>query len=76
MTWSVVKRARELLSGSRLTFILKTAWLFSPQDMYTDRATITGQRILVPMFADRWVSHDQRGGTQRGGTQRLLISVF
>jgi hypothetical protein len=36
---------------------------FSPQANYTDWATATGWRILVPNFADRGVSRDQRGGT-------------
>jgi hypothetical protein len=36
---------------------------FSPQANYTDWATATGRRILVPTFADRVVSHCQRGGS-------------
>jgi hypothetical protein len=36
---------------------------FSPQVNYTDWATTTGQRILVPTFADTGVSRGQRGGT-------------
>jgi hypothetical protein len=35
---------------------------FSPQVNYTNWATATGRRILVPNFADRGVSHGQRGG--------------
>jgi hypothetical protein len=34
----------------------------SPQPNYTDWATATGWRILVPTFADRGVSRGQRGG--------------
>jgi hypothetical protein len=33
----------------------------SPQANYTDWATTTGRRILVPTFADRWLSRGQRG---------------
>jgi hypothetical protein len=36
---------------------------FSPQANYTDWATATGRRILVPTSVDRGVSHGQRGGT-------------
>jgi hypothetical protein len=35
---------------------------FSLQVNYTDRVTATGQRILMPTFADRGVSRGQRGG--------------
>jgi hypothetical protein len=38
-------------------------WVFSTQANYTDWATATGQRILVPAFADRGVSRGQRGAT-------------
>jgi hypothetical protein len=43
----------------------------SPQAKYTDWATATCRRKLVPTFVDRGVS---RG--QRGGSPRLLFSVF
>jgi hypothetical protein len=36
---------------------------FSPQANYTDWSTATGRRVLVPTFADRGVSYDQRGGS-------------
>jgi hypothetical protein len=36
---------------------------FIPQTNYTDWATVTGRRILVPNFVDRGVSRFQRGGT-------------
>jgi hypothetical protein len=35
---------------------------FSPQANYTDWSTATGRRILVPIFVDREVSSDRRGG--------------
>jgi hypothetical protein len=35
----------------------------SPQANYTDWATATCRRNLVPTFADREVSRDQRGGS-------------
>jgi hypothetical protein len=35
----------------------------SPQANYTDWATDTGQRNLVPTFVDRGVSRGQRGGS-------------
>jgi hypothetical protein len=35
----------------------------SPQANYTDWATATCQRNLVPTFADRGVSRGQRGGS-------------
>jgi hypothetical protein len=35
----------------------------SPQENYTDRATATCRRNLVPTFVDRGVSHGQRGGS-------------
>jgi hypothetical protein len=35
----------------------------SPQANYTDRATDTWRRNLVPTFVDRGVSHGQRGGS-------------
>jgi hypothetical protein len=35
---------------------------FSPQVNYTDWATATGRRTLVPNFVDRGVSRGQRGG--------------
>jgi hypothetical protein len=34
----------------------------SPQENYTDWATATGRRIIVPPFIDRRVSRSQRGG--------------
>jgi hypothetical protein len=36
---------------------------FSPQGNYTDWATATGRRILMPTFTDRGLSRGQRGGT-------------
>jgi hypothetical protein len=36
---------------------------FIPQANFTDWSTVAGQRILVPTFADRWVSRFQRGGS-------------
>jgi hypothetical protein len=36
---------------------------FRQQANYTDWATATGQRILVPTFVDRGMSLGQRGGT-------------
>jgi hypothetical protein len=35
----------------------------SPQANYTDWATATCQRNLVPIFVDRWVLRGQRGGS-------------
>jgi hypothetical protein len=34
---------------------------FSPQENYTEWVTVAGRRILVPIFADRRMSLDQRG---------------
>jgi hypothetical protein len=57
---------------------MKTEWdikkisvAFSPQVNYTDWATATCWRNLVPTFADRGVS---RG--QRDGSLTAIISVF
>jgi hypothetical protein len=36
---------------------------FSPQAIYTDWATTTCWRILVPTFVDRGMSRGQRGGS-------------
>jgi hypothetical protein len=36
---------------------------FSPKSNYTDWATATGRRILVPTLMDRGVPRGQRGGT-------------
>jgi hypothetical protein len=36
---------------------------FSPQSNYTDWATATSYRNLMPTFADRGMSRDQRGGS-------------
>jgi hypothetical protein len=36
---------------------------FSPQANYTNWATATCRRNLVPNFVDRWVSRGQRGGS-------------
>jgi hypothetical protein len=36
---------------------------FSPQANYTDWATATCRRNLVPIFVDRWFSHCQCGGS-------------
>jgi hypothetical protein len=36
---------------------------FSPQTKYTDWATATCWRNVVPTFADRWVSRGQRSGS-------------
>jgi hypothetical protein len=43
--------------------IFRPTVAFSPQANYTDWATATGRRILVPTFVDRMVSRGQRGGT-------------
>jgi hypothetical protein len=60
-------------NASRHMYIIKTYCVaFSPQANYTDWSTATGQRILVPTFADR-------GGVSRGHRAQLLrplISVF
>jgi hypothetical protein len=37
----------------------------SPQASYTDWATATGLRILVPTFVDRGVLRSQRGGAPK-----------
>jgi hypothetical protein len=44
---------------------------FSPKANYTDWATATCQRNVMPTFVDRGVSRGQRGGSPRS-----LISVF
>jgi hypothetical protein len=41
----------------------KICVVFNPQANYTDWATATDKRILVPDFADREVSSGQHGGT-------------
>jgi hypothetical protein len=41
----------------------KNSVTFSPQAKYTDRATATFWRNLVPTFADRGVSRGQRSGS-------------
>jgi hypothetical protein len=46
-----------------LLFFQKNSVAFSPQANYTDWATATDRRILLPTFADRGVSRGQRGGT-------------
>jgi hypothetical protein len=38
---------------------------FSPHANYTDCATATGRRILMPTFADKRVSLGRRGGSAR-----------
>jgi hypothetical protein len=38
----------------------------SPRANYTDEATATYRRNLVPTFVDRGVSHGQRGGSLHG----------
>jgi hypothetical protein len=43
--------------------VLTNSVAVTPQANYTDWATATGRRILVPTFANRGVSHGQRGGT-------------
>jgi hypothetical protein len=53
-------KTRSLCGPCRL---YKKSSAFSPQANYTNRATATGRRILVPTFADRWMSCGQRGGT-------------
>jgi hypothetical protein len=40
--------------------------VLSPQAKYTDWATATCRRNLVPTFVDRGVSRGQRGGSPRG----------
>jgi hypothetical protein len=49
----------------------KNSVAFSAQANYTDSATATSWKILVPTFADRGVSSGQRGSSPRP-----LISVF
>jgi hypothetical protein len=39
--------------------------VFSPQVNYTDWATATCRRNLVPAFVDRGVSRGQRGGSPK-----------
>jgi hypothetical protein len=41
----------------------QTPWYFSPQTNYTDRATTTCWRNLLPTFADSGASSGQRGGS-------------
>jgi hypothetical protein len=40
----------------------KNSVAISPQANYTEWATATGRRILVPTFVNRAVSRGQRGG--------------
>jgi hypothetical protein len=42
---------------------LSNSVAFSPQANYTNWATATGRRNLVPTFVDRGVSRGQRGGS-------------
>jgi hypothetical protein len=44
-------------------YIKTNSVAFSPQANYTDWATATCRRNLVPTFMDRGVSHGQRGGS-------------
>jgi hypothetical protein len=41
----------------------KNSVALSPQANYTDRATATYRRNLVPTFVDGGMSHGQRGGS-------------
>jgi hypothetical protein len=50
---------------SKLFKYTKQTVAFSPQANYTDWATATGRRNLVPTFVDRGVSRGQRGGSPR-----------
>jgi Ca2+/Na+ antiporter len=43
--------------------VFKNCVIFNPQSNYTDWATAACRWILVPTFADREVSRDQRDGT-------------
>jgi hypothetical protein len=52
-----------LLEQNEIQFMYFNSMAFRPQANYTDWATTTGQRILVPAFVDRGVSRGQRGGT-------------
>jgi hypothetical protein len=55
-----------LLFSQKLIFIVfkqANSVAFSPQANYTDWATATYRRNLVPTFVDRGVSRDQRGGS-------------
>jgi hypothetical protein len=45
------------------THFVKNSVAFSPQANYTDLATATCRRNLVPTFVDRGVSRGQRGGS-------------
>jgi hypothetical protein len=45
---------------------------FSLQVNYNDWATVTGQQILVPTFADRVASHGQHDGTPTAVNLRFL----
>jgi hypothetical protein len=47
---------------SEHTYIKINSVAFSPQANYTDWATATCWRNLVPTFGDRWMSRSQRGG--------------
>jgi hypothetical protein len=68
----LVYTSRQISTAKEWILINKqTPWLFSPHTNYTGWATAAGQRILVPISADRAVS---RG--HRNGFQRPLISVF
>jgi hypothetical protein len=45
---------------------------FTSQANYTNWATATGQRILVPTFVDRGVSRGQGGGIPAAGNLNFL----
>jgi hypothetical protein len=56
-------RKRDFPSGVWVNvWMLQNSAAFSPQANYTDWATVTGRRILVPIFVERGVSRGQRGG--------------
>jgi hypothetical protein len=57
---------------------LNTIWLsaaFNLPAKYADWATAIGQRILVPNFADRGVSHGQRGGRATAVNRSFLDRI-
>jgi hypothetical protein len=54
----------EAVSMFVLCLMYSNSVAFSPQATYTDWATATCWRNLVPTFADRGVSRGQRGGSR------------
>jgi hypothetical protein len=51
------------MAVSRLKISKTNSVAFSPKANYTEWATATGWRILVPTYVDRELSRGQRGGT-------------